>query len=58
MSLRSSRSIEVRRLPNGRYLEAKWIGHTAEISDLHYDAVIDDDFDLVVNSAKSKQDEA
>jgi hypothetical protein len=48
-SLRSSRSIEVRRLPNGRFLEAKWIGHSADISDLHYDDVIDTDFDAVVN---------
>jgi hypothetical protein len=46
-SLRSSRSIEVRRLPNGRFLEAKWIGHSADVADSHYDAVIDTDFDAI-----------
>lgn len=51
-SLRSSRSIEVRRLPNGRFLEAKWIGHSADVSDLHYDDVIDSDFDAVINPPK------
>jgi hypothetical protein len=49
ISLRSSRSIEVRRLPNGRFLEAKWIGHSAEVADLHYDAVQDKDFGQVIN---------
>jgi hypothetical protein len=49
ISLRSSRSIEVRRLPNGRFLEAKWIGHSADVADLHYDAVVDEDFDAVIN---------
>ena len=48
-SLRSSRSIEVRRLPNGRFLEAKWIGHSADVADSHYDAVIDTDFDAITN---------
>jgi hypothetical protein len=65
-SLRSSRSIEVRRLPNGRFLEAKWIGHSADVSDLHYDDVIDTDFDVVVNPPQNipgreedrKQDDA
>jgi len=56
-SLRSSRSIEVRRLPNGRFLEAKWIGHSADVSDLHYDAVIDSDFDLVVNPPQVQKNE-
>lgn len=51
-SLRSSRSIEVRRLPNGRFLEAKWIGHSADVADLHYDAVIDTDFDAIINPPK------
>jgi hypothetical protein len=51
-SLRSSRSIEVRRLPNGRFLEAKWIGHSVDVADSHYDAVIDTDFDAVTNPPK------
>ena len=54
-SLRSSRSIELRRIPeNGRFLESKWIGHSADVSDLHYDDVIDSDFDMVRNPRKPK----
>jgi hypothetical protein len=36
-SLRASRSMEIRALPNGRRLEMMWIGHRAEVADLHYD---------------------
>ena len=54
-SLRSSRSIEVRRLPrNGRFLESKWIGHSEDVSDLYYDDVIESDFDMVRNPRKPK----
>lgn len=63
ISLRSSRSIEVRRLPNGRFLEAKWIGHSADVADSHYDAVIDTDFDAITNpppeqAGDQRQDDA
>ena len=58
ISLRSSRSIEVRRLPNGRFLEAKWIGHSADVADLHYDAVVDEDFDAVINPPKKSPKQA
>jgi hypothetical protein len=32
-SLRASRAREFRRLPNGRQLEARWIGHSPEVAD-------------------------
>lgn len=48
-SLRSSRCIEIKRLPNGRYLETQWLGHSADVSDMHYDEVIDTDFDAITN---------
>ena len=54
-SLRSSRSLELRRIPrNGRFLESKWIGHSEDVSDLYYDDVIESDFDMVRNPRKPK----
>lgn len=58
ISLRSSRSIEVRRLPNGRFLEAEWIGHSEDVADEHYDDVIDTDFDAVTNPPKEIERQA
>ena len=57
-SLRASRCIELRRLPNGRYLETQWIGHSADVSDIHYDNVINTDFGEVINPPQSNPAEA
>ena len=38
-ALRASRSREVRRMDNGRFLESQIVGHSEEVADKHYDAV-------------------
>ena len=50
-SLRSSRSKEYRRLPNGRYLESIWIGHSEKVADESYDGCLETDLDLVRGTA-------
>lgn len=46
-SLRASRAREIRRLPNGRQLEARWIGHSPEVADKHYDEIQESDYGLI-----------
>jgi len=50
-SLRSSRSQEIRRLPNGAFLESQWLGHSVEMAQEHYDGVIESDMDCVINDS-------
>ena len=42
-ALRASRSREVRRMDNGRFLETQICGHSEEVADSHYDAVQESD---------------
>jgi hypothetical protein len=42
-NLRASRAVELKRDFSG-FIESRWLGHSAKISDQHYDQVIEDDF--------------
>ena len=51
-ALRASRSREVRRMDNGRFLESQIVGHSEEVADLHYDAVEESDFEQIWNDPR------
>ena len=51
-ALRASRSREVRRMDNGRFLETQICGHSEEVADLHYDAVEEADFEQIWNDPR------
>jgi hypothetical protein len=53
-ALRSTRTKEVRRAPNGNYLEQKVIGHSSEIADIHYDGLMDRDFNWFWEGAEAE----
>ena len=55
-SLRASRAREIRRLPNGRQLEARWIGHSPEVADKHYDDIQESDYGLISNDQETPPD--
>ena len=46
-SLRATRAREIRRLTNGRQLEARWLGHSPEVADKHYDDIQESDYGLI-----------
>ena len=46
-SLRATRAREIRRLTNGRQLEARWLGHSPEVADKHYDDIRESDYGLI-----------
>jgi hypothetical protein len=50
-SLRSSRSQEIRRMPNGAFLESQWLGHSVEMAQDHYDDVMECDMDCAINDS-------
>jgi integrase len=50
-SLRSSRSQEIRRMPNGAFLESQWLGHSVEMAQDHYDDVMECDMDYAINDS-------
>lgn len=50
-ALRASRDREIRRMPNGVFLASKWLGHSVEISDEHYDGVMATDMSQVMNDS-------
>jgi integrase len=50
-SLRSSRSQEIRRMPNGAFLESQWLGHSVEMAQDHYDDVMECDMACVINDS-------
>ena len=56
-SLRASRAREIRRLPNGRQLEARWIGHSAEVADKHYDDIQESDYGLISDDQEIPPDD-
>ena len=51
-ALRASRSREVRRMDNGRFLESQIVGHSEEVADKHYDAVEESDFEQIWNDPR------
>ena len=51
-ALRASRSREVRRMENGRFLESQIVGHSAEVADNHYDALQESDFEQIWNDPR------
>ena len=51
-SLRASRSKDIRRMKNGRFLEARWIGHSEAITDQHYDDVMESDLEDIYGSTE------
>ena len=46
-SLRATRAREIRRKVNGRQLEARWLGHSPEVADKHYDDIRESDYGLI-----------
>jgi len=56
-SLRASRAREIRRLPNGRQLEARWIGHSPEVADKHYDDIQESDYGLISDDQETPPDD-
>ena len=56
-ALRASRSREIRRLDNGRFLESQIVGHSEEVADKHYDDLAHSDFDQIWNDPKWKVDD-
>ena len=51
-ALRASRSREVRRMDNGRFLESQIVGHSEEVADKHYDDLEHSDFDQIWNDPR------
>ena len=51
-ALRASRSREVRRMKNGRFLESQIVGHSEEVADKHYDDLEHSDFEQIWNDPR------
>ena len=52
-SLRASRSRDIRRnIPNGRFFESAWIGHSEDIADEHYDDVLESDLEAIYDPTR------
>jgi len=51
-ALRASRSREVRRMDNGRFLESQIVGHSEEVADKHYDDLEHSDFEQIWNDPR------
>ena len=51
-ALRASRSREIRRMHNGRFLESQIVGHSEEVADKHYDDLEHSDFDQIWNDPR------
>jgi hypothetical protein len=56
-ALRASRSREVRRMDNGRFLESQIVGHSEEVADKHYDDLEHSDFEQIWNDPTWKSDD-